>query len=138
MVVLEEMMAGKTNPRSLTVAYYATTTPGTYVSVSAHYVSGMNFATYETWNGYKLSFNTVTLKKGTYFVSESFTLFSGKGLKVEPAPRFNFKRLKTIAEHAATLPDFDTVLKTVAAENGVTLTGATLTKAEAFESAPSE
>jgi len=124
----------KTNSRTKTVAFYATNKPGTFVEVSVHYSKGMNYFTYETYNGYKLSFNVVTLKDNFTSRSKMFTMFSGLGLKVEPAERFNAKRLAAIASLANTLPDFYAALNATATKNGVEITGENMTEAEAWAS----
>lgn len=124
----------KTNARSKKVCYYATNVPNKFIEVSVGYTKGMNYFTYETYNGYKLAMQPMELNSRNGYTTSTYMLFSGLGLKVEPADRFNAKRLAKIAELAETLPDYAGCLAQVAAKHGLTV-GAKLTEKEAWEAA---
>lgn len=120
------------NSRTLPVGYHATTAPGMFIEVTASYTSG-------SWNGYCLSFTPTKLSISCGgFACSSFMMFSGKALKVEPASRFNAKRLAAIAALAPNLPDYTVTVAALAAKENLTLTGEVLSKSAAFTAAPSE
>jgi hypothetical protein len=122
----------KNNPRSMKIAYYATNKPGTFVEVSIGYSKGMNYFTYETYNGYKLAFQPMEMKCDGPFSTCLYTMFSGLGRKVEASDRFNAKRLKLLAAEAHKLDDYEEILCAVAGKAGLFLTGEKFTEAEVW------
>lgn len=121
----------KTNARSKKIAYYATNKSGTFIEVSIGYQKGMNYFTYETYNGYKLAFQPMEMKDHGYGISSTYMLFSGLGLKVETAERFNAKRMAYLAATAPSLDAYAEVLAAVAAKHDLAV-GEKLTAQEAY------
>jgi hypothetical protein len=113
------------------VCYYATNVPNMFIEVSLGYTKGMNYFTYESYNGYKLAFQPMTMKQEGSFASCLYTMFSGLGRKVEAADRFSAKRLKTLAATVHQLSDYEEILKAVAAKHGLTV-GEKLTEKETW------
>lgn len=120
------------NSRSVPVGFHATTTPGSFVEVTAHLIER------GTGKFYGLTFTPVKLRTSPLgFLCREFTCFSGKGLQVEPTARFNAARLKKIAALANTLPDYAAYVAAVVPA-GQVLTGEVLDEKAAFAAAPVE